>query len=252
MSCALFNQSKIALLLSLNMWMSSTLKLCFDFVAGLIAEKKYMLQVLEMSALQYQINPHFIVNTLKCIYWRCVKQSGIASSPARMIENLLDITGYCLSAPSETVTLGEEILHAKSYTDILTERHGEKMTISKSHTEDISEATCKRMIIQPFIENAYYHGIRGSNRPGKITIRIRRMNEFIVIWVIDNGVGIPPEKLQAIRGSLLQTDVPLDHIGICNPHRRLVLAFGPDYGVNISSKAGFGTIVRICVPLNFA
>lgn len=226
-----------------------------DYVDVQLSEKKYMMQTLEMKALQYQINPHFLVNTLKGIYWKSVKANGISSPAARMTENLLDITGYYLSDPSATVTLREEILHTKSYTDILTDRHEGELEVSWDYAQEMEDVVCKRLILQPFIENAFYHGIRPAseeikkyNSKGRIRIKIRQKAEEIIINITDNGKGMPKNKLNAIRSSLSKTEMPTEHIGIYNPHRRIVLTFGEKYGVNVYSLMNCGTTVQIRLP----
>lgn len=213
-----------------------------------ITEKKNSLRLLELSALQYQINPHFLVNTLKTIYWNCVERTGFHSPDAKMLENLLDITGYSLKDPEAFVTVGEELLHTKSYADILIQRHQGELDVIWDYDDTTQNAICEKLILQPFLENAFYHGIRKTNTPGTIKVRVRIVNNIVVIKVIDNGSGISREELSVIRRNLSSEEPPKDHIGIYNPHRRLVLTFGTDYGIMIRSKLGVGTSVEISFP----
>lgn len=209
---------------------------------------RYRAQALELTALRYQINPHFIVNTLKNIYWKSVEVSGLASPLSLMIENFLDNIHYSLSTTPERVTLGEEIRHTKSYCEILQARHSESWSILWDCPAPLESAACPRFILQPYIENAFTHGIRHSGRPERIRVRIRRYQQSIRIDIFNTGVGIEPEKLARLR-EMLRSDAFVDqHIGIYNPHRRIQLAYGPQYGVSISSRRTVGTHVVICIP----
>jgi two-component system sensor histidine kinase YesM len=154
-----------------------------------------------------------------------------------------------------SVTLREEILHTKSYTDILTDRHEGELEVSWDYAQEMEDVVCKRLILQPFIENAFYHGIRPAseeikkyNSKGRIRIKIRQKAEEIIINITDNGKGMPKNKLNAIRSSLSKTEMPTEHIGIYNPHRRIVLTFGEKYGVNVYSLMNCGTTVQIRLP----
>ena len=99
------------------------------YMSAQILEKKYTMQILELKALQYQINPHFLINTLKNIYWQEVQHQGMDSPNAQMIENLLDILGYSLAPAERSVTLRDEIMHTKSFCNILLARHEKELQI---------------------------------------------------------------------------------------------------------------------------
>lgn len=215
-----------------------------------LSEKMYMQQVLEQSALQYQINPHFLTNTIKTIYWKVVEQEGIASAPACMLENLLDFTGYTLSPPSETVTIREEIEHTKSYVDILQVRHVGEFTMAWAVEENALDAVTCRLILQPYIENAYYHGVRGARGAfaKKILVAIGVEDGQVVIRIEDNGAGMSAELVSNIGRKLKSEEIPEKHIGIYNPHKRIRLRFGGESGVSLRSKEGVGTRVTIRFP----
>jgi two-component system, sensor histidine kinase YesM len=220
-----------------------------NYADAQMSSRKYQMEALELKALQYQINPHFLVNTLKTIYWKDVEASGMDAPACRMMENLLDITGYMLADSGTDVTLREEIRHARSFGDILMARHADEVTIRWDYGSEVEDARCKRLIIQPFIENAFYHGIRqSSRRPGIVDVGIALVDGRIRIVVEDNGIGIPPEEVERIRSSLGMSDLPSEHIGIFNPHRRIVLAYGADSGVGVESESGVGTRITISFP----
>lgn len=216
-----------------------------------ISEKKYRMQVLEHAALQYQINPHFFLNSIRIIYWKAVETSGIDSEQARMLENLLDFTGYVLSPPSENVTLEEEIAHTQSYVDILKARHPSDLNVRWRVDPGVRGTLCPRLIIQPILENAYYHGVRNAPDSCLKTIWIvaRRKGDNIEISVMDNGLGIPATQLEEIRRALADDRMPEKHIGIYNTHKRIALRFGEGYGVSVFSRLGLGTCVKLHYPL---
>jgi Predicted signal transduction protein with a C-terminal ATPase domain len=220
-----------------------------NYMDAQMTARKYQMETMELKALQYQINPHFLVNTLKTIYWKDVEISGMDAPVCKMMENLLDITGYMLADPGTDVTLREEIRHARSFGDILMARHADEVEIRWSYGPETENARCKRLIIQPFIENAFYHGIRqSSRRPGLVDICIVLIDGRVRIAIEDNGIGMPSAKVTAIRESLAMSDLPCEHIGIFNPHRRIALAYGKDSGVRVESEEGAGTRITIEFP----
>lgn len=211
-------------------------------------EKRYQMQLLEDRMLQYQINPHFQINTLRTIYWKIVKHEGIQSDSAQMVENMLDFMGYVLSDPHQTVTLREEVQHTRSFTEILETRHQDDVSFSWDISDDCLDAACCRLMLEPYLENAFYHGLRGWTGDTNVHTTARKEGDLVIIEISDHGRGIPPEKLSQIQQALRSREAVEGSIGIFNPHRRIVLRFGEIYGVNIVSQIHKGTTVCICIP----
>ncbi len=214
-----------------------------------LTEKKYQMNKLELRALQYQINPHFLINTLKSVYWQEVKTQGMDGSNAIMVEDLLDIVGYSLNKMGKNVSLKEEIEHTKSFCDILVRRHAKELSVVWNYPDGLATFEGVRLILQPFIENAFYHGIRNSESGhGTITITVQEGKDTFTIHIKDDGCGMDQSQVEAINKGLESTEIPNQHLGIYNPHRRIVLKYGNDYGVHITSQKGAFTDVRILLP----
>ena len=213
-----------------------------------VRQKHYELQLHEARELQYQINPHFQINTLKTIYWKIVEKEGMQSEAACMVENMLDFTGYVLADPHTLVSLAEEIEHTRSFCEILQVRHAGDVDITWDIEDACLQAMCCRLILQPYIENAYYHGLRGLESHRSIEVYGRVENGLVVIRIRDDGRGMERERLEEIRHCLTQTDVQQEFTGIYNPHRRIVLTFGSEYGASIESEPDRGTEITLRFP----
>lgn len=215
-----------------------------------LSEKKYMMKNLELTTLQCQINPHFLVNTLKTIYWKSVSTEGMEGELPQMIENLSDVVGYSLADPRTLVNMSIEIFHTQSFIDILKARHSGEFSVIWAYKEDILKIKTEKIVLQPIIENAFYHGLRPCKNMGAVKIKIYIKDTIVIIKVIDNGVGMSKEHLNDLRNSLQAKDSILtEHIGLANTHKRIQLKFGEEYGISIRSKEGLGTSVCLVFPL---
>ncbi len=215
-----------------------------------LSERKYKLKMMELLALQSQINPHFLFNTLATISWETIIHLGESNYINRMIENLSDILRYSLESPSETVTLKKEIENTKSYIEIQKYRYGDKFDViweCDTYTEDI-EVT--KLLMQPLVENSIYHGAKEKETKSKIKIKIKANSEYLDISVIDSGKGMTKVTLMEVRKKL-ETDVEqYEHIGLGNINKRLKLFYGNEYGLRIKSKYNFGSVVSIRIPIS--
>ncbi len=214
-----------------------------------LAEKKYRLKYLELLALQAQINPHFLFNTLKTIYWMNLAQtSGKPSSVSRMIENLSDLLYYALGNPEKLVTLEAEIQNGISYLEIQSERYPDKFEVSWEYDESVLANQVPKLILQPLIENSIDHGIKEKTGRCVLKIRISLRRERIQIAVLDNGIGIAPAKLKEIRARFSQKADASEHIGLINTYKRLALVYNENFKMVIRSKYQAGTVVLIDLP----
>lgn len=201
-------------------------------------EQSKLLNCAELKALQSQINPHFLFNTINTV------SSFVRSKPEKARELLLDLSDYYrfrLQEPDAFIPLNKELEHVKAYLDIEQARFEDRLEVIFSCNSDL-QSPVPPLILQPIVENAVKHGIQNSVRGGKLCIRIEEKRKSVKITVEDNGVGIPPEKLKNIL------DETNSSIGLTNVHNRLLNAYGADNGLKIESKKGKGTKVWMIIP----
>jgi two-component system, sensor histidine kinase YesM len=211
---------------------------------------KVQQKVLELQALQAQLNPHFLFNTLETISFKALQLSGKPGPLNRMIENLSDILKYALEDPGTPVTLSDEIEHARAYLDIQSVRYPRKFRVTWECEESAGDTPVIRMMLQPLIENAIYHGIREKKGQGTIAIVARRSDEELEVAVRDDGVGMSAERLAEVRARLEQAPRSAGHIGLPNTAKRLVLAYGERARITLASASPGGTEVTLRIPLS--
>jgi two-component system sensor histidine kinase YesM len=218
---------------------------------------------MEMLALQSQINPHFLYNTLEIIYWKTVAISGKPNEASTMIEHSGDILKYALSSPQhKMVILQKELQHTQIYVEIQKIRYKDKFEVIWDVKGNLQRYFVPKLLLQPLIENSIYHGIK--EKPGKccIKVRIRRLPSMISIHVIDNGIGMSRERLNEVMSLMAHDDSrnqnttpePMKdspgNIGLYNTNKRLVLSYGELFNLRIVSKPGWGTSVQIRIPID--
>ena len=213
-----------------------------------LSERKYKLRYMELKALQSQINPHFLFNTLETIKWKVIGYTKLPNEASRMIVQLSDILKYSMDSPESKVSLEKELLHTRNYIDIQKTRYIDKFDVIWEYDEPVLKFSVMRLIIQPLIENAIYHGIKPLERKSLIKIKIRHLKDELLITVINNGLGIPKETLARLREKLAQDGEYTQHIGLYNTNKRLKLGYGEGYGLKIRSKEKSGTVVYIRIP----
>ena len=220
-----------------------------NFLKTQLSERKYRMQVLELLALQSQMNPHFLFNTLHSINWKSIGLTGKPNEVSEMIESLATILEYSFREVSEMVTMEEEIKHTRNYLAIQSARYGDKFKVIWHCDEEVNQVPVMKLQLQPLIENSIYHGIREKDGKGIIGIYIHRKRQYLRILIIDNGLGIQPDKYKEIR-SMLKTGDPSTnrHIGLLNTNKRLILTYGEEYRLKVRSEYGSGVIVLIRIP----
>ncbi|NLY91884.1 MAG: sensor histidine kinase [Firmicutes bacterium] len=215
-----------------------------------VQEQKKLRQI-EMRALQEQIKPHFIYNTLEVIIG--LLETDQNEDVIKMVEALGAFFRISLSQGEELIRIKEEVEHVRNYLYIQRFRHGDKYDYRIEVDEGITQYKTLKLLLQPLVENAIYHGVRSSARnDGLIMIRGYAVEGTICFEVIDNGPGIPKDQVAAIN-DCLQGGKPLNQgkggFGLRNVHERIVLAFGKGYGLWLSSEPGKGTKVVLRLPL---
>lgn len=220
------------------------------FIKAQLNERKSKYEAMELLALQSQINPHFLFNTLETINWGIVKHLGITNHVSEMLGNLSDVLKYSLSNPNEKVAMKEEIAYARSYLAIQLQRYQEQFEVIWDIDKELENYYIIKLVIQPLVENAIYHGIKESEGKNKLKIALHSKGEQICLQITDTGKGIPKERLNEIIQTLDsdQNKTPGLHIGVKNVYKRLKLVYENQCSLTIKSKEGWGTIVTILLP----
>lgn len=214
-----------------------------------VREQK-MLRKLEMESLDNQIKPHFIYNTLDLIIGQL--ESNQNEQASSLIEALGNFFRLSLSKGREIVPIASEVEHVRNYLFIQQLRHGEEYQYEVAVDSDILDKYIPRLLLQPLVENAIYHGILQANRQGRIEILGYQESgsEDIIFEIRDDGAGIEPDQLrdinEVLRG-LRSLENEKEYFGLRNVNKRAKLMFGEDYGVVLRSKLGRGTtaVLRI-------
>ncbi len=209
-----------------------------------------------INALQSQINPHFLYNTLDSIRGKALMQNQ--DEIANMTEALSRFFRYSISKKGNIVSLLDEIKNIDTYIDIQKFRFGNKFDVIKILDDvDMDNIAIPKLTLQPIVENAIYHGIEMSEKTGRIIIRLTLTDARLIIRVSDNGVGIDEKALVELNESLKSFDRKdinpnenVKHgIAIKNVNERIKLHFGNQYGVYIYSVKDLGTDVDIIIPV---
>lgn len=204
----------------------------------------------ELKIFYAQINPHFLYNTLDSIGQLC--EMNETGSAHRMVRELSDFYRIGVSKGENLIPLREELLHVTSYLSILRTRF-EDFEFHIDVPDQLKDVYVPKIILQPLAENAVYHGIRGVNAGGAITITGRALDGDLLLRVADDGNGMDDEVLSGIRASLLDSgpsgETQVKVYGLKNVHQRIVLQFGERYGVSVESEPEEGTTVEIRLPL---
>lgn len=203
----------------------------------------------ELDVLQSQINPHFLYNTLDSVVW--MTENGRTQEAVAMLTALARFFRISLSKGSSIIPIGDELEHARNYLDIQKMRYKNKFSADISVEQGVERLYTVKLIIQPILENAIYHGMEYADGDGEIHIRAFREGENMVIEVEDNGPGMPEQVMEQLLKPGISVSAARPGgtgIGLRNVHQRIQLTFGPAYGLTIRSEPDRGTVVRICLP----
>ena len=219
-------------------------------VDQLITNNKVQYQLREqamLETLRSQINPHFLLNTLNDIKWLAIlNQDQDVASALSKLGSLLETS---LGRNSTFVTLNEEIRYVAKYVDLANLRFNNQLTIEFDIAPDTGGLFIPVLILQPLIENVAQHGLR-EDKKTEIRILSRIEDQMLILEMVDNGNGMPPEKLKEIRDELNDFEnVPRKRIGVNNVHKRIVLTYGLPYGLSIDSEPGKGTQITLRFPI---
>ncbi len=201
----------------------------------------------ELDALQSQINPHFLYNTLDSIVW--MVESERYQEAISMVTALANLFRISLSKGKNIITIREEFNHAINYTSIQKVRFKNKFEVEFSLDEKIENYMTIKLILQPILENAIYYGMEIMDGDGEILVQGYEKNGDIYIDVIDNGIGMPPELVESLLTRASNLRKRGSGIGLKNVDQRIKLYFGQEYGLTIVSEPDVGTRVTVHLPM---
>lgn len=208
-----------------------------------VREEEVVLRKTELKALQAQINPHFLYNTLDSIAWMC--ERGKNADAVQMVHALARLFRISISRGHELIPIEKELQHAEAYLQIQKYRYKNQFTYHFTVDESCLHCLCNKITLQPIIENAIVHGLDLMVDSGHIEITVKPDGDDILLIVADDGIGMEPEQVAA----LLQNE-PSDRtgIGVKNVNDRLRIYFGAAYGISIVSAPYEGMTVTIRTP----
>lgn len=245
-----------------NLMISKEVSEMFDYLSEKLNKERYLSlskKQAQYLALQNQINPHFLYNTLECIRSEALDYGidGVAS----MTEALATFFRYTISNVDRLVTLEEELTNVENYYIIQKYRFGERLKISIEYgnEQDLSilELFMPKLILQPIVENSIYHGLEPKIGEGYVRIKIERTSQYLLIRISDNGIGMSPEVLKRLNDKLIHNSSEelteaaekSEGIAVQNVNNRIKLLFGEQYGIHINSIKNLGTDVEISLPV---
>jgi two-component system, sensor histidine kinase YesM len=246
-----------ALLTSDNVDEITELGMSFNIMIGKIrvllddkVREQENLRKAEMRALQSQINPHFLYNTLDTIIW--MAEAKKTSQIVEVVSALSSFFRISLSRGKDWITIGEEIERIKSYLTIQKIRYQDIMDFKIDIDEGVYDHTVLKLILQPLVENAIYHGIKNKRGGGTINVRAKFNNEKeVILEVEDNGIGFTPDKLVQLQAELADNSGDIKQesgFGIGNVNQRIKLYYGKQYGLSVKSEYHTGTCVSFIIP----
>ena len=203
----------------------------------------------EMKSLQEQIKPHFLYNTLDTISW--MARDYDAEDIVRLVDALTNMFRIGLSHGKDIITVKEEITHVSNYLYIQKIRYKDKLNYVIHVDESLYAVEVPKLILQPLVENAIYHGVKAKRGGGTITITGVPEGENLVFTVQDDGAGMLQEKVEELNRRMSERSV-LDEkksFGLFYIRERIQLCYGKGYGVHVESTLGEGTRVTITLPL---
>jgi two-component system sensor histidine kinase YesM len=248
-----------ALVTSENVDEITELGMTFNIMIGRIKEllnakikEQENLKKAELKALQAQINPHFLYNTLDTIVWMAEAKKN--DQVIEIVRALSSFFRIALSKGKDWISIRQEIEHVRSYLAIQKIRYRDILNYKFEVDEDLLDGTILKLTLQPLVENALYHGIKNKRNGGTIVVRAQRVGNAIVrLEVQDDGVGFTPQKLAQIRSTLDNEfgEVSLEEggFGLENVNSRIKLYYGKEYGLYVQSEYQGGTQVVARIPL---
>ncbi|WP_070000954.1 sensor histidine kinase [Cellulosilyticum sp. I15G10I2] len=223
-----------------------TMLLEIKVLLGRIKDNEKMLRKSELKILQAQINPHFLYNALDTIIWLAEREEH--AKVVNMTASLARYFRLSLSKGVEIIPIFSEIEHVKYYLLIQKIRYENKLTYSIDVDSEVYQYATVKIILQPLVENALYHGIKDLEEGGHIKISGKKHGDNIILTVEDNGKGMTEEQIDTILTKPISASITTGGVAIKNVHERLQVYFGKEYGLKYESILGEWTKVYVTIP----
>ncbi|PKM68308.1 MAG: histidine kinase [Firmicutes bacterium HGW-Firmicutes-2] len=204
----------------------------------------------DLEALQAQINPHFLYNTLDSIVW--MGEAGKSAEVVKMTSALSKLFRISISKGQEYITVKQELEHVESYLTIQKMRYGDKLDYTITAEENLLSLRIIKIIIQPIVENAIYHGLKKMPGKGNISVHVYKESlekeDYLCIDVTDDGIGMEDATIEQLLSGQIQSEKKNGGVGVYNVDQRIKLYYGEEFGIQIQSEMFEGTCVTIRLP----
>lgn len=221
-----------------------------DVLMEQVKEEQRQLDKMRFVALQSQIQPHFLYNTLECIHWQAL--AGGNQEISTLVKALAQYYRICLSEGKDIIPLSMELEHIRNYVIIQNMRYGNIITLVEKVPERYAFVMVPKLILQPLVENSIYHGIRVKEGvKGEVEIAIGEQDGAVCLTVSDNGAGMEKERIDYINRNISDTDRDIGY-GITNINKRIELMYGEEYGLHFRQNEDSGICVEIRLPMRAA
>lgn len=215
-----------------------------------VVEQKYRHSRQELKALQSQINPHFLYNTLEIVNW--MARTRDVPEIAKIVKALSDMMRYITSFKEEIVPVEKEMEYIQKYCVIQMNRYKDKFTVLYEVEEEVLDCGVPKLTLQPIIENAILHAFNGVRKEGKIRVTGKIIEGRVRLQIIDNGKGIEQSIIERMLGEeSFSANTSHAGIGVSNVNRRIKLIYGNEYGLEIISIPGEGSVFNIWLPVTY-
>lgn len=218
--------------------MSVQLKKLMEAVKQSTVEQKNA----ELQAMEAQIDPHFLYNTLDTINWKALECDEFEISS--MVGALADILRYSIRNPGDMVSISQELSWLERYIMLQKEKLEQPLSVVTDIPKELMGYRIHKLLLQPFVENAINHGFRRMKEPCRIEISMKLSGEQFYIRIHDNGCGISPELVRELNNKKSSAGA---HVGVANVRKRLELYYGEDHGMYFESREGSGTSVHLFI-----
>lgn len=199
----------------------------------------------ELELLQAQINPHFLYNTLDSI--AILAESGRSEDVVTMVTSLSTFFRNSLNKGQDVLTLRTECQQVKSYLEIQQIRYSDILRYEISIPEELMDCVVPKLILQPLVENALYHGIKNRRGMGTIAVTGEARGDDLLLKVMDNGAGMDEERVRILQSGIYEDKHT--GLGLVNVHKRIRLYCGEGYGLSFESSVGKGSTVSVLLPM---
>ncbi len=214
-----------------------------------LRQKMNLLDKAQNKALQAQMSPHFLHNTLEAINWTAIEMANGQNEISQMVTYLSEVLDYSLDG-EQFATFSDEVSFCKVYIELMKKRYKNRLDVFWDIPESVESCHIIKLFLQPILENAIYHGIKPKRMSGEIYIKAEVLSgNTLRVVVFDNGVGMSPDTLQALKEKITSEYLlQKEGIGLYNVNQRIKILYGHDYGIDISSTEQIGTSVVVTIP----